>query len=191
MKYESLKDGTTLLLREPTMEDVESSHRFFHALPAEDRRYLRIDVTKKDIVERRIRQGVNDEVYRILALVGDEIVADGALEFSGEGWRRHTAEIRVIVGAGYQRRGVGSVIIQDLFRTAQQREVEKVVVKMAEPQHAVRSLCERLGFEVEAVLKDYIKDAEGNVHSLVVMACNLGEMFELQEFYADKGFPDG
>ena len=88
MKVEALKDGTTVLLREPTMDDVDRSLRFFLDLPAEDRRYLRVDVTQRDIVERRIRDSVEGFTHRLVAVVDDKIVADGALEFSGESWRR-------------------------------------------------------------------------------------------------------
>ena len=50
------KDGTEVLIRPLTKEDVDKSLAFFCALPEEDRRYLRGDATRRDNVERRIRQ---------------------------------------------------------------------------------------------------------------------------------------
>jgi RimJ/RimL family protein N-acetyltransferase len=192
MHLEGLKDGTAVVLREPTMEDLERSRRFFLALPAEDQRYLREDVTQRVIVERRIRQAETGEVYRIVALVGDDIVADGALEFSGEAWHRHLGEIRVIVARDYRCRRLGALLIAHLFRAAQRRGLEKVVVKMAAPQMAARTICERLGFHLDAVLPDHIKDSEGNLQALVVMSCTLDEVWrELRGFYRDDDWPDG
>jgi RimJ/RimL family protein N-acetyltransferase len=192
MKIVGLKDGTTVILREPTLDDVERSHRFFLDLPPEDRRYLRVDVTKRDHVERRIQEAVNGGTHRLIALVDDKIVADGALEFYGEGWRSHTGEIRVIVAREYQRRRLGASIIAALYHTAQLRGVEQVVAKLAAPQTGARKILERLGFRVDSVLPEYIKDADGNLQSLVIMSQTLDETSEeLKDFYRTDHWPDG
>ena len=192
MRFEGLKDGTHVLIREPTMDDLGASLRFFEALPPEDRQYLRVDVTQKDVVERRLRQAVHGEVHRVVALVDDRIVADGALEHSDESWRRHQAEIRVIVDREFRTKRLGTLLIHELFKVAQEHDVEKVVVKMAGPQIAARRVCERLGFHVDAVLDNYIKDAANNLQPMVVMSCSLGEMYrELKDFYRVDDWPDG
>jgi L-amino acid N-acyltransferase YncA len=192
MRLEGLKDGKTVLLREPTLDDVEDSHRFFLDLPPDDRRYLRVDVTKKDLVERRIRDALEGRVHRLVAIADDKIVADGALEFSSEAWRRHVGEIRVIVAHEYQRKRLGALLIRSLFNEAKQRGMEKVVAKMAAPQNGARKVFERLGFHVDSVLPDYIKDADGKLQSMVVMTCALDEMSkELREFYKQDHWPDG
>jgi L-amino acid N-acyltransferase YncA len=192
MSIQGLKDGTPVLLREPTVDDVERSLRFFLDLPPEDRRYLRVDVTKRDIVERRIRDGVEGRTHRLVALVEDKIVADGALEFSGEDWRRHVGEIRVIVSRDFQRRRLGALLIKALYSAARERGVEKIVAKMAAPQEGARKIFERLGFHVDSVLPEYIKDADGNLQSLVVMSCTLDHMSEeLRDFYRTDHWPDG
>jgi ribosomal protein S18 acetylase RimI-like enzyme len=192
MKFEALKDGTPVVLREPTMDDIDDSLHFFMGLPREDRRYLRVDVTQRDNVELRIKDAVEGRTYRLIALVGDKIVADGALEFSREEWRRHAGEIRAIVAHDYQRRGLGALMIKALYGIAHQRGVEKLVAKMASPQAGARKTLERLGFHVDSVLPDYIKDANGNVQSMVVMSCTLDELSkELKGFYKTDHWPDG
>lgn len=192
MKIEALKDGTTVVLREPTMDDVEESHRFFLELPPEDRKYLRVDVTKRDNVEQRIRDAVEGRIYRLIALVDDKIVGDGALELSREEWRRHLGEIRAIVARDYQRRRLGALLIKALYGVAHKRGVEKLVAKMAGPQTGARKTLERLGFHVDSVIPDYIKDANGNAQSLVVMSCTLDEVArELEGFYKTDHWPDG
>ena len=193
MKYLSLRDGRAVMVREPDMEDVAASVRFFQSLPEDDRLYMRVDVTRPDIVTHRIQQGLSGEVYRIVALDGDRIIADGALERSTESWRRHMAEIRVFIGRDYRRNGLGAALIKQLFTIAQQRDVQKVVVKMAAPQTAARAICQRLGFRVDATLPDYIKDREGKSQDLVVMSCTMDAMWrELKDFYEESGdWPDG
>ena len=67
VKLEALKNGTAVVLREPTMEDVDRLRKFFLSLPPEDQKYLREDVTQKEIVERRIRQAELGDVRRLVA----------------------------------------------------------------------------------------------------------------------------
>lgn len=192
MRLEALKDGTAVEIRQPTLDDLERSARFFGSLPPDDRRYLRLDVTNRDIVERRIRQAVEGHVFRLVALDGEEIVADGALEISSEGWHKHHGEIRVIVARSHQRKRLGALMIQEIFREAHQRNVEKVIAKMAGPQISARKIFERLGFRVEATLPDYVKDSDGTLHPLIVMTCGLDEFSrEMRDFYKPGNWPDG
>ncbi len=192
MRLESLRDGTTVLIRSPTMDDLERSLRFFRELPKSERKYLRFDVTQRQVVERLIREALEGKAYRILALVDDEVVGHGALELSRDTWQSHIGEIRVIVTPGYRRRGLGAILISRLFRTAEEHDVEKAVIRLAAPQSGVRTACERLGFLVEAVLPDHVKDADGEVHDLIVMSCDLDDVSRtLREFNREEDWPDG
>ena len=176
MRLESLKDGTTVFFRPPEKDDLERSLAFFRRLPKRDRKYLRFDVSQREVVERLIREALEGKAYRILALDDDKVVGHGALELSRDTWQSHIGEIRVIVRPGYRRRGLGALLICELFRAAEERDVEKAVVRLAGPQYGVRKVCERLGFVVEAVLPEHVKDADGEVHDLIVMSCNLDEV---------------
>lgn len=189
MKYEILQDETNILLREPTEEDGDCSLEFFNKLPEEDRRYLRVDVTRPELIERRVKQYNPTEVYRLWAFAGDEIAADGSLEFSGDRWGGHLGEIRVIVGRDYQRRGLGTLLIRNLFHVAEERKLEKIVMQMLEPQASIRAVCEKLGFRIDAVVADYLKDQEGNSHSLVIMTCTLDQWYrEMKDFYEEQNW---
>ncbi len=189
MWLESLSDGTTVFLRSPAMDDLERSLAFFRELPKSDRNYLRFDVTQREVVERLIREALEGRAYRILALVDDddEVVGHGALELSRDTWQSHIGEIRVIVTPSYRRLGLAALLISELFRAAVKQDVEKVIIKLAEPQFVIRTVCERLGFEVEAVLRGHVKDAEGKVHDQIVMSCALDEVSRtLREFYQEE-----
>lgn len=177
MKYQVLDDGTHVLLREPAEEDRQQSLEFFERQRPEDLRYLRINPVDAGVVERRITQALSGDVYRLWAFVDDHIAGDGALEFSGGQWGGHLGEIRVIVDPAYHRRGLASLLIQDLFQFARDRRLEKIVMKMLEPQLPIRTFCEKLGFHVDAVVPDYAKDLEGKTQSLVIMTCTLDEWF--------------
>jgi L-amino acid N-acyltransferase YncA len=192
VKLEALKDGTAVALQPQTMDDLDRLRQFFLSLPATDRKYFRVDVTKREVVEQRIRHAETGQAHRLLALVGDEVVGVGALELSGEGWQRHLGEIRVFVAKDYRGRRLGALLISELFQEAQNKGVEKVVVRIAAGQRSARKICERLGFNVDAVLPDHIKDATGKLHAQVVMSCTLDELWkEMHDFPRTDDWPDG
>jgi len=179
-----LKNGTEVLIRPLTKKDVEKSLAFFCALPEEDRRYLRGDVTRRDRVERRIREIDAGTVKRLVALVNDEIVADGALELAGEEWTAHVAELRLIVARPFQRKGLGMLMARELYGLAASEKVEQIVVRMARPQVAARNIFRRLGFREEMMLSDHVKDRTGTTHDLIVMRCDLEAIWnELEDFF--------
>ena len=95
------------------------------------------------------------------------------------------------LGAG-EEEDAEEIVIADVYRTAQKLGFEKVVAKMAAPQTGARKIFERLGFRVDSVLPDYIKDADGMPQSLVVMSRSLDETWkELRDFYRTDDWPDG
>ncbi len=74
----------------------------------------------------------------------------------------------------------------------EEKDVEKVVVKMLSPQKSVRTVCERLGFRVDAVVPDYARDREGNLQSLLIMSCTLDAWWrEMKDFHNESSWPDG
>ncbi len=179
-----LKDGTNVVVRPMAKDDVERSFAFFQSLPEEDRRYLRVDVTVRENVARRIKTMDNDNVRRLVAVVDDDIVADGALELSREEWTAHTGEIRLIVSREYQRKGLGMVMARELYMLATAEKLEDIVVRMARPQVAARNIFHKLGFSEEYSLPDHVLDRAGERHDLVLMRCDLAEMWrELETFF--------
>jgi L-amino acid N-acyltransferase YncA len=186
-KTETLKDGTKVTIRNLTVEDLDRLMSFYRSLPEEDLKYLRVDVTNKNIVKQRIEVAESANIFRIIALQGDSIVADGALELTTEEWRRHQGELRVIVAKEFRRKGVGMIIMREVYFLAMEKKVEKVVAKMMKPQVAARTICRKLGFHEESVIPDYVKDQSGKSQDLVIMTCNIQELWkELDQFYMDS-----
>ena len=180
-----LKDGTEITIRDLRPDDVDRSLAFFRSLPTEDRIYLRNDVTKRDVVEDRIRTLPNERIKRIVVIVDGDIVADGSLESEGYSWKNHVAEMRLIVARPYQRKSLGMLLARELYLLAAKKRVEEIVAKVMRPQTAALKIVERLGFREQTVLPDYVKDVDGNKHDLIVMRCKLQHlMSELEHYFA-------
>lgn len=182
-----LKDGSEVVIRPMTEDDLDRSLEFFRSLRDEERAYLRVDVTKREVVERRIQAMQSGTVKRLVAAVDDRIVADGALELGAAGWREHMGEIRLIVAPAWQRKGLGMLLARDLYRLAATTGLEDIVAKMMRPQMAARSIFHRLGFREQATLRDYVKDIQGGKQDLIVMHCNLQALWqELEELLSES-----
>lgn len=185
-KKAKLKDGSEVLIRELKKDDLDKSLAFFRALPKEDRAYLRVDVTKRDVVERRIKAMESEEISRLVAVVDEEIVADGSLERERQEWKKHIAELRLIVAHPYQRKGLGLLMARELFALAASKKVEEILVKIMAPQVGALSIFKRLGFHQDAVLHDYVKDIDGEKHDLILMRCDLESLWrKLGDFMTD------
>jgi L-amino acid N-acyltransferase YncA len=173
-----LSDGKEIVVRELTLQDFDRLMTFYRALPEEDRRFLRVDVTRDDVVKKRLQRMQDGEIYRILAVKDKEIIADGALELSQEEWRKNQAEMRVIVSRPFQRMGLGTLMMKELSDMAMKKEVELLVVKMMKPQMGARKICQRLGFRKKKMIHNYVVDMHGTPHDLLIMTRNVKDLWK-------------
>jgi L-amino acid N-acyltransferase YncA len=167
-----LKDEALVVIRSMRRDDIDRSIAIFETLSPEDRAYLRRDVSNEEVIEERIRAMESGHAERVVALVGDRIVADAALEYESLAWKKHVAEVRLIVTDAYQRKGLGMLLARELYSIATDAKVEEIVVRIMRPQIAARSIFRKLGFQ-ETVLPDYVKDLDGHKQDLILMRCDL------------------
>ena len=192
MKIDNLKDGTVVQLRQPSPDDMGHWLRFLRGLSAEDRRYLQVDVTREDVVERLLRESQSGSCYRVLAMAEYQVVGHGALKFSLDGWQRHVGEVRFVVAEALRNKHLGALLLSHLFTQAESLGLQHLIAQMAAPQLGARMLCERLGFRVDTVLPDRVKALDGTLHPLVIMSCSLDEVSRaLRDFYDTDNWPDG
>jgi GNAT superfamily N-acetyltransferase len=168
---------------------VNKSFAFFQDLSSEEKAYLRVDVTDRDIVARRLENHGPVDIKRLVALVDDEIVADGAIELRSAGWESHIAELRLLVADSFQKKGLGMLMAEELYMLAAKEKVEEIIVKLMVPQTEARKIFTRLGFHEDVVLKNYVKNVSGLKQDLLIMRCDLDALWkELESNYneADK-----
>ncbi len=183
----TLRDGRELTIRRMGPGDVQRSLEFFCALPAEDRRYLRVDVTRRALVERRILEADERGVVRLAAVHGDQIAADGALELEGHGWGDNVAEVRLIVGRAWQRLGLGMLVARELFHLAARNRVDRIVARLMRPQVGAHRIFRRLGFNEEFLIPEHVRDQSGIWQDLIIMRCPLEKLWRDLEDEAANG----
>ena len=186
-KTERMKDGTEVTIRRIVANDIDRLMEFYGSLPDEDRRYLKFDVTDRKVVAKRLRRIETGDDIRIAAVHGGVVVASGALEISGEAWSKHQGEIRVLIARPFQHRGLGTIMIRELYFVAVQNKIETIVARMMRPQVGAQKVFRRLGFRDETMLPDFVKDLQGGSQDLIVMTCNVKNLWkELDRTFSES-----
>jgi ribosomal protein S18 acetylase RimI-like enzyme len=166
---ENLNDGSQITIRPLRKEDEKILHEYFLRLPPEDRLCLRNDVTDPKVIESWIYDLDYDVILPLVALDGNHIVANGTLEFDPVGWTKHQGEIRITCDPQYRKKGLATILIQNLIRIAKDFGLEQLTAEIAPTLDEAYFLFEKLEFQEAAVLKDFIKDFQENYQDLVLM----------------------
>jgi acetyltransferase len=186
-KTERMKDGTEVTIRRFVANDIDRLMDFYGSLPEEDRKYLKFDVMDRKAVAKRLRRIEAGDDIRIVAIHGGLIVASGALELSGEAWSKHQGEIRVIIARPFQHRGLGTIMIRELYFIAVQNQITTIVARMMRPQAGAQKIFRRLGFREESLLPDFVKDLRGESQDLIVMSCEVKNLWkELDRLFSES-----
>jgi L-amino acid N-acyltransferase YncA len=168
-KQVTLPDGAGLTLRPMSRDDQYELYQFFVGLSAEDRRFLRNDVTDRKLIERWARNLNYARVLPILAEHDGKIVANATLHYQTFGWGRHIAEIRITIAPVFQGRGLGRLLLEEMSRLASQHGVKRLLARIVDKSGAVIRTFEKAGFQPLTVLKHYVKDVHRNEYADIAL----------------------
>lgn len=169
----TLRDGTQLTVRPLRKADEKALHEYFLRLSPEDRIRLKDDVTDPKVIENWIYDLDYDVVLPLLALDNGRIVANATMHFNPIGWTKHQAEIRITTDPDYRGKGMATLLIENLIDLAIDLGLEQLTVEIVPATDTARSLFEKLGFREVGILKDFIKDLQGNYADLVLMVMDI------------------
>lgn len=177
----ALRGGREVSLRPMTEADADALHRFFLALPEEDRLFLEDDVTKLAFVQQLLAEQGAGRAFPVVAEAGGEIVGYGVLYRPLFGWSTHVGRVRMAVARNFQRQGLGTAILRELVRKAQGLALDKLVAEVVEDQVGALRAFQRLGFHREATLADHVRDLTGKKRDLVILANDVAHIWEHME----------
>jgi len=169
-----LDDGQEVAMRLMIPADASRMVSFARSLPEEDLLFLRMDITKLNVLAawgRNIKEG---RTITVLAEVADKVVGYGSLHVDEVTWQRHLGEIRMQVTPPYRSRGLGRAVGAAIFAIARRQGLHKVIAQMTTDQKGAIATVERMGFQREAILKDFVIDREGTTRNLIVMSVDVG-----------------
>ena len=166
----TLKGRKAVSARPMSYEDGDALHQFFCGIPAEDLLFLRRDVTERDVIESWAQDVATGNTFTLLAEKDGRIVGEASIHRSRVPWTAHVGEVRVVVDAEHRAAGLGSALLQAAFLEALSLGVEKIIAEMTPDQKGAITLFQKLGFRIEGLLHDHVRDRAGQKHDLVVMA---------------------
>jgi ribosomal protein S18 acetylase RimI-like enzyme len=170
-------------LRLMVAQDGPAILAFARSLPRHDLLFLRRDITQQAAIDRWTRELDDGTSTTLLALAGEEVVGYAALYREPLHWSSHVAEIRIQVAPDLRGQGLGRLLTQEVFALALEAGVEKIVAQMTVDQDRAIATFESLGFRPEALLRDHVKDKEGQRHDLLVMSHQVEEFARTLDAY--------
>lgn len=154
-------------------KDMEDSLRFAKELPENDLLFLTFDITDPKALEQRIQAIENNQAVTVLTEVDGRFVGYASLTYNQLLWTRHLGEIRLMVSSTQRGRGLGKLLVNEVFLLAQELGLQKLIARMAVEQQGAIQVFERLGFKAEALLADHVIDRQGQTHDLVLMSYDI------------------
>ena len=168
-KEVSLKDGTKILLRPMAVEDLDALHEFFKAVPKDELRYLREDVSSTTVVKSWSDNLNYKRVLPILALKNGMIIGDATLHRQEFGWKWHIGSIRVFVHKDFRRVGLGHKMVEEIVVLARELGLEKLIAELPDISTPAINAFRKAGFGRSAVIPNLVKDRENRPVDVLVM----------------------
>ncbi len=148
-------------------EHLPALSAFLAALPDEDVTFIKEDVRDPAVAEAwaagrgGARWWVAVEDGAVLGVVGVRPLV---------GWSAHVGELRLVVDPGRRRQGVGRALARHALGEALAGGLQKVVVEVVAEQEGAARMFGDLGFRGEALLQDHIRDRDGELRDLLLLA---------------------
>jgi L-amino acid N-acyltransferase YncA len=164
-----LRDGRSATVRLMEPGDLDEILEFAKSLPADDLLFLRTDITDRAVVKQWVDAIRDGHTITLLAHVDDVLAAYASVHLEQARWTRRVGEIRISASSRFRGAGLGRRLAAEVFDLARSLGLKKITAQMTTEQTAARSAFEHLGFQVEAMLTDWVEDRRGRSRDLLIM----------------------
>ncbi|MFZ5516692.1 MAG: GNAT family N-acetyltransferase [Candidatus Zhuqueibacterota bacterium] len=184
-KTVKLKDKKSVQLQLLVRDDVSRLAQFYKSIPESDRLFLRFDITDERNVQRRFSNLDYNHTYPIIAVNDNTIVGIATLDRAEFGWKRNLGEIRVVISPDFQRKGLATIFVREIFFHALKVKIYKIQAEMMETQESAIAAFEKLGFRKEATFRKQVTDIRNRRRDLIVMTLDIEDFWYLVEDYVE------
>ena len=157
---------------------------FVDKVPVHDLLFLDRDIREPKVLaawRRAIEQGA---VHSLVAITDGEIVATTAVIRDPLSWSAHVAHVRLLVLPESRGRGVGRALLEASIEHAIAKGATKLTARMTPDQRGAITLFEEAGFRGEALLRDHVRDTNGDLHDIAVLSLDIGRESARKEAFA-------
>jgi ribosomal protein S18 acetylase RimI-like enzyme len=156
-------------------EDAQLFGDFVERIPEGDRTFFKEDLLDEGVMAFLL---AGQRGIRLGAVTADGRIAGYGAVLPGMGWSSHVGDVRLVVVPEMRRQGVGRRLAQRLVVEALRHGIGKLVVEVVADQQAAVLMFQDLGFEAEALLRDHVRDRDGRLHDLLLLAHPVTERSE-------------
>jgi len=169
-----LKDHSEVLLRPLETGDTELFVQFFKELPLKNRWYMNENPCDSAVIAKWIQNQKSGKTFCVLALFEERIVGHASLLMQLYGGRKHVGHLRLMVASDFRKKQLGTWLIFDIIRRAMDFGLEKIRTDFISgvEDMAIEGV-RKLDFVKEGLLKNYIKDEQGNYYDYQIMIKHL------------------
>lgn len=169
-----LKDCSEVVLRPLEEGDKYLFVQFFRELPLENRWYLDEDPCDDAIIAQWIQNQKSGKNFCVLALFQERIVGHASLLMKLRGGRKHVGHLRLMVASDFRNKQLGTWLIFDIIKRAMDFGLEKIRTDfiIGVEDMAINGV-RKLDFVKEGLLRNYIKDDQGNYYDYLIMVKHL------------------
>lgn len=172
-----------VVLRRLEPGDADALVEFARSVPAHDLLFLLRDIRNPKVVAAWIEQVERGLMQSLVALQAGRLVGCTALARDELSWSPHVAEIRMVISPAMRGTGFGRVLAQECLAMAMEAGASKVMARLTPDQGAALKVFEDMGFLPEALLRDHVRDADGETHDIAIMALNLERQGGMKNAY--------
>jgi len=168
-----LANGLRVVLRPMTSSDKPAILNFARSLPPDDLMFLPANITDSAVLDEWASNLEKGATSTLIAEIAGVMAGYASLHHDQVRWTRRVGEIRVLLGPAYRGAGLGRRLAEEMFHLGQRRGIKKMAALMTPDQTRARAAFERLGFQVEALLQDWVVDRNGRPRDLLIMSHDL------------------
>jgi GNAT superfamily N-acetyltransferase len=160
---------------------------FARKLAVHDLLFLPRNISEPKVLAAWIKEIERGAIVSLLAVMAGRVVGCGTIVRDPLSWSPHVGEIRMVIATEIRGQGVGRALSQETFALALGAGLEKLMVQMTVDQLGAIAIFEGLGFKAEALLRDQVRDLNGNKHDIVVLGHNVAQVQAQLEAYGVPG----
>jgi ribosomal protein S18 acetylase RimI-like enzyme len=165
-------------IRRPSAQDLGALLEFFERVPESERTFFKEPVLDRATVEGWL---TGEHGRRGLAVDDDGRVVGYVAVIRLTGWSDHVGEVRLVVDPEQRGRGLGRALARWALMQALDCGLGKLTVEVVAEQEGAVAMFTGLGFQAEALLRDHVRDRDGELRDLVVLSHSVEDAWSAME----------
>ena len=165
-------------IREPTPADLDALLAFFARVPESERTFFKEAVLDRATVEGWLTA---QRGRRALAVGDDGSVIGYVAVVRLSGWSDHVGDLRLVVDPAARGQGLGRALARWALLQAVDGGLAKLTVEVVAEQEGAVAMFTSLGFQAEALLRDHVRDRDGELRDLIVLSHSVADAWSAMQ----------